>query len=83
VRQLSQFPSQPYIQGVEGVRAVGAFVGGEILAFGRMQGSGMMPSADGNFSAPLITKKVREVSVKVLSLANNGIQNGIRIQNTE
>ena len=70
--QLTQLLSQPYIQGVQGVEAVEAFGGGEILAFGRMQGGGMVqlsaqPGIDGNFFAPLITKNVREVSDKLFA----------------
>jgi hypothetical protein len=73
----------PYIQGVEGVEAVGGV---------RWRGNfGVRPHAgkwdDAVSRWKLLcatdTEKVREVSVKLLPLTNNGIKDGIRIQNKE
>lgn len=63
------------MQGIEPVEALG---GGEILAFGRMQGGGMMQVSaqpggiDGNFFCATDNEKVREDSDKLLPILKNG-----------
>jgi hypothetical protein len=68
-RQLSQLPVQPYIQSAQGVEAVEAFDGEENLAFGRMQGGGIMQLSaptdgrTGSLCCATDKEKVREAYV--------------------